>query len=113
MKRKNIPPSYFRDLRTGGTAEWSQVLHKLGIRFWLTKRGGSRYRSKCVFHQEKTPSLLFNPFHGTYHCFGCGESGDIFTFVAKVLNGDAYGKNKVARTCRWFKKCFDIPLPWE
>ena len=46
-----------------------------------------RYWAKCPFHgggNERTPSFALNEKDGFYHCFGCGESGDMFTFVMKM-----------------------------
>ncbi|MGH2442671.1 MAG: DNA primase [Chloroflexota bacterium] len=45
------------------------------------KRTGSTYKGLCPFHQEKTPSFIVSPSRGTFHCFGCGKGGDIFTFM--------------------------------
>ncbi len=47
------------------------------------KRTGSRYTGLCPFHAEKTPSFSVNPQGQFFHCFGCGESGDVFSFVMK------------------------------
>ncbi len=47
------------------------------------RRVGSSLKACCPFHNEKTPSFHIMPDKGFYHCFGCGESGDIFTFVQK------------------------------
>ena len=38
----------------------------------------------CPFHQEKTPSCKIDPVTQTWHCFGCGEGGDVFTYVEKM-----------------------------
>ena len=47
------------------------------------KRAGTVYKGLCPFHAEKTPSFIVTPERETWHCFGCGEHGDIFTFVMR------------------------------
>jgi DNA primase len=47
------------------------------------KRAGSVSKGLCPFHGEKTPSFIVTPERETWHCFGCGEHGDIFTFVMR------------------------------
>jgi DNA primase len=47
------------------------------------KRAGKDFRALCPFHHEKTPSFYVVPAKSLYKCFGCGESGDIFTFLMK------------------------------
>jgi DNA primase len=47
------------------------------------KRTGGRFTGRCPFHNEKTPSFSVNPQGQFYHCFGCGEHGDVFSFVMK------------------------------
>ncbi len=51
----------------------------------LEKRGRN-YWACCPFHMEKTPSFAVNEMEQFYHCFGCGESGDVITFVQKYEN---------------------------
>ncbi|MBR4171956.1 MAG: DNA primase [Kiritimatiellae bacterium] len=48
------------------------------------KKRGTSIKACCPFHKEKTPSFNINTQKQFYHCFGCGESGDIFTFVQKM-----------------------------
>ncbi len=50
------------------------------------KRGGTSYMACCPFHNEKTPSFSVSEKMQHYHCFGCGESGDVFTFMQKYYN---------------------------
>ena len=47
------------------------------------KRAGTVHKGLCPFHAEKTPSFIVTPERETWHCFGCGEHGDIFTFVMR------------------------------
>ena len=47
------------------------------------KKAGRNYRGLCPFHGEKTPSLMVSPELQIYKCFGCGESGDVLTFLMK------------------------------
>ena len=44
-------------------------------------RKGSSYMGLCPFHAEKTPSFSVSPSRQSYHCFGCGASGDVYSFV--------------------------------
>lgn len=48
------------------------------------KRIGKSYTCLCPFHSEKTPSFSINEEDGLYHCFGCGEKGNVFGFVMKT-----------------------------
>ncbi|GHV28484.1 DNA primase [Synergistales bacterium] len=48
------------------------------------QRSGSSLRGLCPFHSEKTPSFYVSPEKQTFHCFGCGKGGDIFTFIEEI-----------------------------
>ena len=52
------------------------------------KKAGSIYKGVCPFHKEKTPSFVVYEQTQTYKCFGCGEGGDVFSFVMKHYNLD-------------------------
>jgi DNA primase len=58
-----------------------QVIAEAGVS--LIRAGGGRLKGLCPFHDEKTPSFNVNPANGYYMCFGCGESGNVITFVTK------------------------------
>lgn len=59
------------------------------------KPSGSYYKANCPFHKEKTPSFIVTPERGTYHCFGCGVTGDIFSFVQEYEGLDFKGALKL------------------
>ncbi|TSC72638.1 MAG: DNA primase [Parcubacteria group bacterium Gr01-1014_38] len=47
------------------------------------KRAGSNFKARCPFHEEDTPSFMVSPTRQMFHCFGCGESGDVFSWLMK------------------------------
>ena len=49
------------------------------------QRSGINYKGLCPFHNEKTPSFMVNPERRSFHCFGCGEGGNVFTFMMKYF----------------------------
>ncbi|MFZ0663012.1 MAG: DNA primase [Acidobacteriaceae bacterium] len=52
----------------------------------LKKAGAQNYSGLCPFHSEKTPSFSVHAGRQFFHCFGCGQSGDVFSFIQKIEN---------------------------
>ncbi len=48
------------------------------------KRAGTNFKGLCPFHQERTPSFVVSPERQTFHCFGCGKGGNVFTFLMEM-----------------------------
>ncbi len=71
------------------------------------RAGGNRFKALCPFHQEKTPSFHFDSAKGFYKCFGCGKSGDIFSFVQET-EGLSFTESVEALAQR-----FNVPLEYE
>ena len=73
-----IPESIIEEIKA--RTDLSDLIAGYGIQ---VKRAGGSYKACCPFHHEKTPSFHIQPAKGYYHCFGCGESGDVIKFVMK------------------------------
>src|SRR5690606_9802132 len=56
----------------------------IGAHVALKPAGVGTLKGLCPFHDERTPSLHVRPAVGRYHCFGCGEGGDVISFVMKI-----------------------------
>ena len=50
----------------------------------LRRAGADSLKGLCPFHDEKSPSFHVRPNHGHFHCFGCGEGGDVYAFIQKI-----------------------------
>jgi DNA primase len=73
-----------RDSDIALVRERSPIAEVVGATVTLRSAGGGRLKGLCPFHDEKTPSFSVNPSLGLYHCFGCGVSGDVITFVRET-----------------------------
>ena len=62
--------------------EATDIVEVIGSRLEL-KHSGSHYKGLCPFHSEKSPSFFVSEQMQRYKCFGCGETGDVFTFLEK------------------------------
>ncbi|HVZ59879.1 MAG TPA: DNA primase [Terriglobales bacterium] len=64
----------------------ADILRIVGDYVKLKRSGAQNYSGLCPFHGEKTPSFSVHATRQFYHCFGCGVSGDVFSFVQKIEN---------------------------
>ena len=64
-----------------------EITDLVGSRVAL-KKAGRTLKGLCPFHDEKTPSFVVYPDQGSYHCFGCGKSGDAFTWMQETEHLD-------------------------
>lgn len=59
------------------------------------EQAGTNFKARCPFHNEKTPSFFVSPARSSYYCFGCGASGDLFSFVEAFEGLDFKGALKM------------------
>src|SRR6516162_1242422 len=64
----------------------ADIVRIIGDYIKLKKAGAQNYAGLCPFHGEKTASFSVHATRQFYHCFGCGVSGDVFSFVQKIEN---------------------------
>ena len=64
----------------------ADIVRVIGDYVKLKKAGAQNYSGLCPFHDEKTPSFSVHATRQFFHCFGCGASGDVFSFVQKIEN---------------------------
>jgi DNA primase len=64
--------------------ELSPVADVISEHVTLKSAGGGSMKGLCPFHDERSPSFNVTPARGFWHCFGCGEGGDVISFVQKI-----------------------------
>ncbi len=83
----------------------ADIVKIIGEYVRLKKAGAQNFSGLCPFHSEKTPSFSVHAGRQFFHCFGCGQSGDVFTFIQKIENVSfPEAVRSVAKKC-------GIPLP--
>jgi DNA primase len=77
-------PGRIPDSDIARVRELSPVAEVIGEHVTLRSAGGGSLKGLCPFHDERSPSFNVTPARGFWHCFGCGEGGDVITFVQKI-----------------------------
>ncbi len=71
------------------------------------RKAGARYVGRCPFHEERTPSFSVNAQEKLFYCFGCGEGGDVITFVRKTE------QLEFAEAVEWLAERFRVTVEYE
>ena len=79
-------PGRINDDDVVAVRERAKIEEVVGAYVALRNAGGGSLKGLCPFHDEKTPSFQVTPSRGFYYCFGCGEGGDVLTFMQKIDN---------------------------
>jgi len=69
-----------------------EVISAYGVKL---RKSGREYIGICPFHRDKRPSLSVNEDKGVFHCFGCGEGGDVIRFIELIEQTDFKGALKI------------------
>ena len=79
---KGLDPEFLQQLKSK-----NDLVEVVGAYVPLERKGGNWW-GRCPFHHEKTPSFTVNAEGQFYHCFGCGVSGDVITFIREIESVD-------------------------
>jgi len=77
-------PGRIRQEDIAAVRERSQIADVVGEYLQLRPAGGGHLKGLCPFHDERTPSFNVTPGKELYHCFSCGDGGDVIKFVMKM-----------------------------
>ncbi len=74
---------------SGGRTDVQAVKERIDVaavmsRYLSLVKSGQTYKARCPFHKDDTPSFVVSAEKGLWHCFGCGEGGDLFAFLMKI-----------------------------
>lgn len=83
MSSSDLKGSSFKE-QLRAQADIVRIVGEWGVQ--LRKSGAQNWSGLCPFHKEKSPSFSVHQTRQFFHCFGCGASGDVFTFVQKIEN---------------------------
>jgi DNA primase len=72
------------DRDIAGVRDRIRIEDVVGDYVQLRRAGADSLKGLCPFHDEKSPSFHVRPNHGHFHCFGCGEGGDVYAFIQKL-----------------------------
>ena len=97
-------PTLLREEVKNQVREAADIVQVIGEYVEL-KKAGARFTGLCPFHAEKTPSFSVNPQSQFFHCFGCGESGDVFSFLMK------YSRLTFPEALKELARRYQIDLP--
>jgi DNA primase len=81
-------PGRIRQEDIAAVRERSPVADVVGEYLQLRPAGGGSLKGLCPFHDERSPSFNVTPGKELYHCFSCGEGGDVITFIRKIEHLD-------------------------
>ncbi|MDH6245817.1 DNA primase [Mycobacterium sp. OTB74] len=79
-----MPAGRIPDRDIAAIRERTRIEDVVGEHVQLRRAGADSLKGLCPFHDEKSPSFHVRPNHGQFHCFGCGEGGDVYAFVQKI-----------------------------
>jgi DNA primase len=87
--------------------ERADIVEVVSAHSQLKRSGAHTFKGLCPFHSEKTPSFQVDAAKGLWHCFGCGEGGNVYHFVQKVEN------LPFPEAVEWLARRFGFELRYE